>query len=94
MTPEARRRSEAAALRAYRTALARAGGPDLSPAALARAMLRGVPGKLFATVFATVSFAADTPHKLAYRRADLDRLTAFLDDHAVTPALWETADVP
>jgi Ser/Thr protein kinase RdoA (MazF antagonist) len=94
MTPEARRRSEAAALRAYRTALARAGGPDLSPDALARAMRRGVPGKLFATVFATVSFAADTPHKLAYRRADLDRLTAFLDDHAVTPAPWETADVP
>ncbi len=42
-----------------------------------------VVGKLFITVGATVLVDNSTPHKRAYHQADLQRLLAFCDDHAV-----------
>jgi hypothetical protein len=43
-------------------------------------------GKFWLTVIATVLLDHSTPHKRAWRRADLDRLIAFVQDHALTPA--------
>ena len=37
--------------------------------------------KLFITVTATINFDNTTPHRTAWRTADLERLTAFFDDH-------------
>jgi hypothetical protein len=51
--------------------------------------LKSVIAKLFVTVIATVELDNSTDHKRAYRRADLTRLLAFIEDHSLTPAIWE-----
>lgn len=50
--------------------------------------LKSVIAKLFVTVIATVELDNSTDHKRAYRRADLTRLLAFIEDHNLTPAIW------
>jgi thiamine kinase-like enzyme len=46
-----------------------------------------VVNKLFISVMATVLFDNNTPQRRAWRLADLRRITAFLEDHAVTSFL-------
>ncbi len=46
---------------------------------------RAVIGKVFLTTVATVLLDNDTPHRRAWRRADLERLLAFCADHGFGP---------
>ncbi len=87
-----RRKHERAWLETYHAALVDHGVDGYTLADCWRDYQRSVMAKLFLTVVATVELDNSTPHKRAYRRADLARLLAFVKDHALTPAIWDFSD--
>jgi len=84
-----RRKHERTWVEAYHTALTEQGVTGYSLEDCWRDYLRSVLAKLFLTVVVTVELDNSTPHKRAYRRADLARLMAFIKDHQLTPAIWD-----
>jgi len=84
-----RRRNERAWVEAYHAALVAHGITDYPLEICWRDYVRSVIGKFFMSVFATVNLNNATAHKRAWRRVDLTRLLAFIEDHALTPALWD-----
>ena len=87
--PVRRRRNERAWIEGYHADLVARGITDYPLETCWRDYLRSVMGKLFVTVFATVELDNSTAHKRAWRRVDLARLLAFIEDHALTPEIWD-----
>ena len=81
LPPALRRAKETALLALYHHALAR---PDYSVADLHADYRLAAILKLWLSVMATLRFDNEGPTRRAYRRADLTRLLAFCEDHALT----------
>lgn len=86
--PDLRRAYERVWVRRYHRGLVARGITGYALEACWQDYLRSVLAKLFVTVFATVELDNNSPHKRAWRRADLARLLAFIEDHDLTPAIW------
>ena len=86
LAPETRRRDERALVARYHAALRHRGVAGYELDQCWADYLRSVAGKFFVTVVATILFDNGTPHKVAWRRTDLQRLLAFCADHAISPA--------
>ena len=82
--PAQRRQMERGLVAHYHTELLRAGVTGYSLAQCWTDYLQSVAGKLYITVAATVLLDNSSPHKKAWRKADLIRLLAFCDDHRIT----------
>jgi hypothetical protein len=87
LEPEVRRGCEDPLLERYHRGLLACGVEGYSIAQLQREYLLAVVGKIFITVNATVLLDNSGAHKTDWRRVDLQRLLAFCEDHAITPAL-------
>ena len=85
LAPAVRREIEAEMVRRYHDALLSRGVRGYSHAQCLSDYRKSVAGKLFATVVATTVMDNATPHKAAWRAADLERLIAFCDDHRIAP---------
>ena len=85
--PEERRQTERNVLRIYHSDLVQYGIEDYSFEQCWFDYKLAVIGKLFITVAATVLADNSTPHKQAWRKADLQRLLAFCEDHSVNELL-------
>jgi len=89
MDPIERKREERRLIADYHAALKRLGVEDYPFDACWADYRRSVIGKLNVTVMASVLVDNSSPAKRAWRRADLERLTAFIEDHAIGPADFE-----
>ena len=87
--PKLRRAQERHWISAYHNMLLQQGVTGYAAGTCWEDYLKSVIAKLFVTVIATVELDNSTDHKRAYRRADLTRLLAFIEDHNLTPAIWE-----
>lgn len=88
LPPKLRRRQERRLVAQYAQALTAHGAPAVDPELLWQQYRQAGLPKLAMTVMASVTMPANTPVKRAWRQTDLDRLTAFLSDHAAgAPAL-------
>ena len=83
LPPAQRRDAEEALLRTYHTSLLQAGIADYSYGQCWSDYQLAVLSKLTGTVIATVLIDNSSPHRRAWRRADLQRLLAFCQDHKV-----------
>lgn len=92
VSSEQRRQTEKNLLRTYHSALVQYGVEDYSYEQCWFDYKLAVIGKLFVTVGATVLADNSTPHKKAWRKADLQRLLAFCDDHSVNELLLSIDD--
>lgn len=81
--PSQRRQMERGLVGHYHAELLRHGITGYGLAQCWTDYLQSVAGKLFITVAATVLLDNSSPHKQAWRRADLTRLLAFCKDHRV-----------
>ena len=81
--PAQRRNMERGLVAHYHTELLRLGTGDYSLAQCWADYLQSVAGKIYITVAATVLLDNSSPHKQAWRRADLTRLLAFCADHRI-----------
>lgn len=90
--PALRRIHERAWVRGYHAELVALGGTGYDFDRCWRDYLASVMGKLFVTVWATVELDNSTAHKRAWRRTDLMRLLAFVEDHDLTPSIWDFSD--
>ncbi|GGA19984.1 phosphotransferase [Neptunicoccus cionae] len=88
LSPEQRRGAERGLVRAYHKALLGQGLTGFALPDCQRGYVLSVLGKLFLTVVATVLFDNSSAHKREWRRADLQRLLSFCDDHEIAPELW------
>lgn len=86
--PALRRSNERAWVAAYHADLLARGIQGYDLETCWRDYLRSVMAKLFVTVWATVYLDNNSAHKRAYRRVDLTRLLAFVEDHQLTPEIW------
>jgi hypothetical protein len=84
VTPAQRRNMERGLVAHYHAELLRLGVTEYSLAQCWANYLQSVAGKIYITVAATVLLDNSTPHKHAWRRADLTRLLAFCADHRVS----------
>ena len=84
LEPGRRREIEAPMLARYHDALVRFGVDDYSLDRCRMDFLVSVVGKIYITVIATSFLDNTTPHKIAYREADITRLLAFISDHAIS----------
>ena len=89
LKPEVRRAHENALLLRYHSALCEQGVRDYSYETCRSEYVKSVVGKFFMTVVATALLDNSSPHKQAWRKADLERLLAFCDDHNVSPASFD-----
>jgi len=87
ISPAQRRQSEASLLENYHTLLTQYGVQDYSFDECWFDYRLSAVGKLFITVTATVLLDNTSTHRRAWRRADLQRLVAFIEDHAVDELL-------
>ncbi len=87
VTPAGRRRSEERLLETYHRSLIEHGvrGYDLDQCW--SDYRRAAFGKLLVTVAGTLLYDNSSAHRREWRRVDLERLTAFLGDHAVADFL-------
>jgi hypothetical protein len=81
LSPSDRRDSEGRFIDWYHRYLVESGIEDYSLEQCWSDYKLGVASKLFITVTATVRFDNTSPHRRAWRRADLGRLMAFIEDH-------------
>ena len=81
--PAQRRNMERGLVAHYHAELLRLGVSGYSLAQCWTDYLQAVAGKIYITVAATVLLDNASPHKQAWRRADLTRLQAFCADHCV-----------
>jgi hypothetical protein len=81
LSPSDRRDSEGKLIDMYHGYLVESGIEDYSLEQCWSDYKLGVASKLFITVTATVRFDNTTPHRRAWREADLGRLVAFIEDH-------------
>lgn len=81
LSPTDRRDSERRFVGIYHQLLIEAGIEDYSLDQCWSDYIVSVASKLFITVTATVNLDNTTPHRRAWRTADLQRLMAFIDDH-------------
>jgi hypothetical protein len=81
LSPEDRRASEGRLVGLYHEFLVSNGVEDYPFHQCWSDYLVSVASKLFITVTATINFDNTSTHRTAWRRADLQRLTAFFDDH-------------
>lgn len=79
--PDVRRRCEEAMIARYHAALGQDYGLDQCRADY----LFGAVWRLFITAMATTQLDNSSPHKRAWRKADLARLSAFCEDHGIGP---------
>ena len=86
--PAQRRNMERGLVALYHAQLLRAGITDYTLSHCWADYLQSVAGKLLMTVAATVLLDNASPHKQAWRRADLTRLLAFCADHRIAPATF------
>ena len=86
--PAQRRNMERGLVAHYHAELLRAGIRGYSLRQCWTDYLKSVAGKLYITVVATVLLDNSSPHKQAWRRADLTRLLAFCKDHNITAAAF------
>lgn len=82
--PTQRRNLERGLVAHYHAELLRAGIRGYSLRQCWTDYLKSVAGKLYITVVATVLLDNSSPHKKAWRRADLTRLLAFCADHRIS----------
>lgn len=82
--PAQRRNMERGLVAHYHAELLRHGVTGYNLAQCWTDYLQSVAGKLFITVAATVLLDNSSPHKQAWRRADLTRLLAFCADHSIS----------
>ena len=82
--PAQRRNMERGLVAHYHAELLRHGVTGYNLAQCWTDYLQSVAGKLFITVAATVLLDNSSPHKQAWRRADLTRLIAFCADHRIS----------
>ena len=82
--PAPRRNMERGLVAHYHAELLRAGVAGYSLAQCWTDYLKSVAGKLYITVIATVLLDNSSPHKQAWRWADLTRLLAFCADHRIS----------
>ncbi len=87
VTPAQRRRSEQRLLELYHRLLIENGVKGYSLDQCWSDYRRAVFGKLLVTVAGTVLYDNSSAHRREWRRVDLERLTAFLEDHAVAEFL-------
>lgn len=85
--PAQRRESERRLLQTYHTFLTQYGVREYSFNQCWADYKLSAVGKLFMTVAATVLIDNSSPHRRAWRRADLQRLVGFMEDHAVAELL-------
>lgn len=88
LEPDLRRAHEQDLLRRYHTSLSQHGVRDYDLEVCQKEYIKSVIGKFYMTVVATALLDNSTPHKQAWRKADLFRLLAFCEDHDVTPATF------
>lgn len=81
LSPQDRRRCERRLVEIYHGCLIEAGIEDYPLDQCWSDYIVSIASKLFITVTATVCLDNTTPHHRAWRRADLQRLMAFVDDH-------------
>jgi hypothetical protein len=81
--PALRRESEMKLLEIYHRLLIQSGITEYSFDQCWHDYLLSAVGKLFITVAATVLIDNSSAHRKAWRRADLQRLVAFIEDHKV-----------
>lgn len=81
LSPADRRASERRLVSLYHELLIAAGIENYSFDECWSDYLVSVASKLFITVTATINFDNTSPHRTAWRTVDLQRLTAFFDDH-------------
>ena len=91
MHPKERKREETRLLSDYHAALIRLGVDGYSFEDCWADYRRSVIGKLNVTVMASVMLDNSSVSKRAWRRADLQRLMAFIADHAIAAADFEAA---
>jgi aminoglycoside/choline kinase family phosphotransferase len=84
VNPAQRRQMERGLVAHYHAKLLRLGVTGYSLAQCWADYLQSVAGKMFITVAATVLLDNSSPHKQAWRRADLTRLLAFCADHGIS----------
>lgn len=87
--PVRRRRNERAWVEGYHADLVARGVTGYALEDCWRDYLRSVMSKLFVTIWATVHLDNNSSHKRAYRRVDLTRLLSFVEDHKLTPEIWD-----
>ncbi|MFT4716337.1 MAG: thiamine kinase-like enzyme [Paracoccaceae bacterium] len=83
--PDVRREIEFHMLKRYHDALLQLGVTQYSFNQCRRDFLASVAGKIFMTIVATAVLDNSTPHKVAWRQADLTRLLAFCEDNKISP---------
>ncbi len=83
--PAQRRNMERGLVAHYHAQLLQLGVTEYSLGQCWTDYLQSVAGKIYITVAATVLLDNSSPHKKAWRRADLSRLLAFCADHRITP---------
>ena len=82
--PSPRRNLERGLVAHYHAELLQAGVTEYSLAQCWADYVQSVAGKIYITVAATVLLDNSSPHKQAWRRADLRRLLAFCADHRIS----------
>ncbi len=87
VTPARRRRSEKRLLELYHRLLIDNGVRGYSLDQCWSDYRRAVFGKLLVTVAGTVLYDNSSAHRREWRRLDLERLTAFIEDHAIAEFL-------
>ncbi len=88
LAPAQRRNMERGLVALYHAELLRHGVAGYGLAQCWQDYLQSVAGKILMTVAATVLLDNASPHKKAWRRADLTRLLAFCADHHITAATF------
>ena len=81
LSPSDRKSNERRLVGMYHDHLTASGIEDYSQDQCWSDYLVSAASKLFITVTATINFDNTTPHRTAWRTADVERLTAFFDDH-------------
>lgn len=81
LTPRDRRASEARLVDLYHRRLTASGIRDYGIEQCWKDYMISAASKLFITVTATVLLDNTSPHRRAWRRADLERLMVFIEDH-------------
>ncbi len=84
LSPDTRLASERNLVLGYHAALEGYGVTEYAADQCWQDYLKSVVGKFFVTVVATVILDNASPHKIAWRKTDLERLLAFCADHQIS----------